>query len=71
MQVIKNTVARVKPYAKVAGYTLGGIAVAGGAYLAYNALKGVGAEAAASTVADAASTVADAATAAVDAALRG
>ncbi len=71
MQVIKNVVARVKPYAKVTAYTVGGLAVAGGAYLAYNALKGVGAEAAAEVVSDAASTVADAATAAVDAALRG
>lgn len=64
MQVIKNAVARVKPFAKVTAYTAGAVAVGGIAFLAYNALKGVGAEAAASTVADAA-------TAAVDAALRG
>ncbi len=71
MQVIKNTIARVKPFAKVTAYTAGAVAVGGIAFLAYNALKGVGAEAAAEVVSDAASTVADAATAAVDAALRG
>lgn len=59
-----------KTAAKVAGYTVGGMAVAGVGYVIYTGLKGAGAEAAAETVADAAGAVADAAAATVSAALR-
>lgn len=70
-EAIKNIAAKVKPVAKIVGYTAGGLLVAGGAYLAYTALKGAGAEAAAEAVGAVADAAADAAASTAQAALRG
>jgi hypothetical protein len=71
MSVIKSAVAKIKPFAKVAGYAVGGVVVGGGAYLAYQALKAGGASVAAEAVGSVADAAADAVTDAVAAAFRG
>ena len=47
MSRIQNAFAKVRPYAKAAGYTVGAALVAGAAYSAYQVFKAGGADAAA------------------------
>ncbi|MNC28661.1 hypothetical protein D3C87_1106380 [compost metagenome] len=71
MNMIKSVVAKIKPFAKVAGYAAGAAVVGTGAYIAYQALKAGGAGAAAEAVGAVADAATDAVTDAVAAAFRG